>query len=252
MTAERGTPPSGHDAPGPGRAEGAGAGEAPAGQEEEAPNVALRAVQVFVSPGELFDRLRANPVWLDMLLVVVVLSLASAFFFPQELMEQAVRAQMPPEATDADVERALSFGRPLAYVGAVLGPLVLSAGIGGLLYFAYTLVLGGGGRFRQLFSVSVHALLITTVGGLVVLPVMVSAGDPQVRLALHLLVPGLESGAYLHRLLRGLNVFSLWTAAVLGVGVSRIYGGRSAGASAAVVVGAYVAIKAAAAALFGG
>ncbi len=39
-------------------------------------------------------------------------------------------------------------------------------------------------------------------------------------------------------------MFSLWTGAVLGIAVSRIYPGRSAGRAAGVIVGLYVVLVA--------
>jgi hypothetical protein len=201
--------------------------------------------QVFVAPGRLFRRLRDDPVWAGALAAVVALTVASVFFTPEQLLEEMFRSQMGPEATEADVEQALSVARPVSYVFSVLGPPVSIAAVGGFLYFVYTLVLGGEGRFGQLFSVSTHAWLIPTVGGLALLPLMVATGDPEVRLALHLLVPGLDSDGYLHALLRGLNVFGLWTAVVLGIGVAAVYRRPSATAPAVFLITAYVVTKAA-------
>lgn len=217
---------------------------------ERLPGLHIRAVQVFLAPGELFERLRRRPAWIGMLTLVVALTVASVLLTPQELLEQAFRGQMGPEATEAEVEQALGIARPLSYLSAVVGPLALTAVLGGFLYFVYTLVLGGEGEFRQLFSVSAHAMLIPAVGGLALLPLMIATGDPQVRLALHLLVPGLDADGYLHALLRGLNVFSLWTAAVLGVGVAAVYGRRSATGPAVFLVAAYVVAKAVVALFF--
>lgn len=222
----------------PGRPEGGDAGDEPL------PALHVRAVQVFVAPGELFRRLRGNPVWAGVLALVVALAVASVFFTPEQILQEAFRSQMGPEASEADVERALGIARPLSYVSAVLGPLLTTAFLGGFLYFVYTLVLGGEGRFGQLFSVSAHAMLIPTVGGLALLPLMAATGDPEVRLALHLLVPGLDPDGYLHALLRGLNVFGLWTAVVLGVGVAAVYRRQSAAGPAAFLTSSYVAVKA--------
>lgn len=230
-------------ATGPARG-GAGRAREGDGGDEALPPLPVRAVQVFVAPGELFGRLRRNPAWAGVLAVVVVLAVASVFFTPTELMEQLFLEQMGPEATEEDVEQVMGVARPLSYASAVLGPLLTTAALGGFLYFSYTLVLGGEGRFGQLFSVSAHAMLIPTVGSLALLPLMIATGDPEVRLALHLLVPGLDADTYLHAFLRGLNVFALWTAAVLGVGVAAVYRRSSAAAPALFLISAYVVTKA--------
>lgn len=221
-----------------------GGAEPSGGREEELPSLPVRAAQVFVAPGRLFDRLRRDPAWVGMLVLLVVLSLASTYLMPEELLEQVVRGQMAAGATEADVQRALDVSRPLGYAAAVLGPPVVTAAVAGFLYFTYTLVLGGEGEFRQVFSVSVHAWLIPTVGALALLPLMVATGDAEVRLALHLAVPGLDDDTYLHSFLRRLNVFGLWAAAVLGIGASRLYERRAALGSAAFLAAAYVAVAA--------
>lgn len=241
--------PAGSGGPGAGGPAGPADGEAGRPEAGDAgdgdlPALPVRAIQVFVAPGRLFRRLRGNPAWAGVLAVVVALAVASVFFTPDQILEETFRSQMGPDASEADVERALGIARPLSYVSAVLGPLLTTAFLAGFLYFVYTLVLGGEGRFGQLFSVSAHAMLIPTLGGLALLPLIAATGDPEVRLALHLLVPGLEPEGYLHALLRGLNVFGLWTAAVLGVGVAAVYRRRSAAAAAAFLISSYVAAKA--------
>lgn len=237
-----------------------GAGASPAGTAgasdgwddgaPELPNLGVRAFQVFASPGKLFGQLRERPVWLGALLLVVALSVATSLLFPEELFRDAFMAGVPEGTDPSDVEGQMEFFLTFRHVmSAVIPPIVIVA-LAGLLLFVFNLLLGGEAGFRQLMSASAHAMLITTVGGLLTLPLMQASGDVQTALALHLLVPGLEEG-YLYRLLHGLNVFSLWTAVALGVAVSRIYPARSFGGAAGTIIGLYVAMKAVFA-LFGG
>lgn len=236
----------------------AGSGAASSARDDEtaeASGVAdlpIRAALVFVAPGTLFDRLGRNPAWMGMLALAVVLSVGSVYVLPTDLMEQLIRSQMDAEAAEADVQTVVGAGRWLAYTGAVLIPPMLAALLAGLLYFTYTLMLGGRGDFAQLFSAAVHATLIVVVGELVLSAVMIAGGDPEIRLALHLLLPGLDPDTYAYAFLRGLNVFSLWTAAVLGIAVGRLYDRRSGGAAAALLIGLYVAMKAAVPLVAGG
>ena len=221
----------------------------------ELSSLPARFVKTFVAPGELFDELREQPVWIGALAVVAVAGLVSSLLIPESAIREAVMAQAGAdggaEVTAEQIDQMVTVGRWMGYIGSVLGPLILAAVITGFLMFTFNLVLGGQATFRQLFSVSSHALFIPTVGGLVTLPLILASGDLQTALALHLLVPGLESDTYSYRFLHGLNVFSLAAAGVLGVAVSRIYRNREAGSAALVIVGAYVAFKAVMA-LFGG
>lgn len=232
-------PPSSHDAP------------AESATGEGLPSLPVRFGQVFFSPGKLFDALKQNPVWLAPLLVVAAVSLAVTLAIPEELMREAITGQAPADTPPEQIETMVTVGRWSGIAAAVLGPFLLAGILGGGLLFLYNVVLGGTGTFRQLFSASAHALFIPMVGGVVTTPLAISAGDLNTALALHLLVPGLGAETYMYRFLHGLNVFSLATAVVLGIAVSRIYPRRSAGSAALTLVGLYVAVKAVVA-VFGG
>jgi len=219
-------------------------------------NLLVRLARVFVAPGELFERLRERPVWLDALLLLVVLSLLATLLVPRELMIEAMQAGLGPEADPEAGEAIAEFAESGLFtvfrVGtAVLFPPLVTLAIAALLGFVYNLVLGGTASFRQLYSVTVHGYLVAQVGALVMVPVLVATGDPNSRLALHLLVPGLDPEGYPHRLLSGLDVFGLWTAVVLGIGVGRLYPKRSVRAAVVGLLSALVVLRAVAA-LVGG
>lgn len=213
------------------------------------PALPTRVVQLFVSPAKLFDGLRERPAWLGALGLLVVLGGVAAYLFPTELMEQAMLAQAPPDATAEQLEQIEQMAQSTAwtkYLVVLFWPIA-AAVIPGLLITIYNFALGGTASYRQLFASSAHALLIPAIGGLVTLPLILQTGDIQTALALHLLVPGIETDTFLFRLLQGLNVFGLWCSVVLGVAVSRIYPERTAGNAVMVVLGAYVVFKALAA-----
>lgn len=222
----------------------------PQGAEPELPNLAVRTAQVFVAPGRLFDLLRERPVWAGAIVLVAVLSLAASLLIPESLFREMFMAGVPAGTDPAAVEGQIEFFATFRHVMSAVLPPVVVVVVAGLLLFVFNLLFGGEARFRQLLSATSHGMLISSVGGLLTVPILRATGDIQTAMALHLLVPGLEEG-YLYRLLHGVNVFSLWTAVVLAVAVSRIYPSRSVGGAAATILGLYVAMKAVFA-LFGG
>lgn len=225
---------------------------AEAGSAEAAslPSLPARIVQVFVSPAALFDRLKQRPAWIGMMILLVVVSVISSFLVPEEVMRQLVQANLPADAEPAQVDQAVGFARAWGRVLAFVGTPITVAFIAGILIVVYNALLGGNGTFGQLFSATTHAFVIYTVGGLLALALILSRGE-MTTLSLNLLLPGLEEG-FLFRLLRGINVFSLWTAAVLGIAVSRIYPKRSAGSATVLLIVLYVLLAAVLAALGGG
>ena len=215
------------------------------------PPLPKRAVQVFVAPGELFDRLREEPVWLDVMLLVVALSVAYTLLIPEELLREAMMQQAPEGADPAQMEQMAGWMSWFRIVAAVIGPLFGAAVVAGVAHLIFTLVLGGRSTYRQLFSATAHMMLVPTVGTLVTLPLILSTGDMQTTLSFHLLFPGLETGTFAFRLLRGLNVFGLAGAAVMGVAVSRLYDDRPLGSAISVMIVIYV-VYVALGALMGG
>jgi len=231
------SPSSNHDA-----SPAAGAEVAPL------PSLPARIVQVFVSPGALFDRLRETPVWVGALLVVAVIGLVISLLMPEEIMRQLVEAQMPADTPPEAVEQGLQIARITGYFSVVL-TAVWVAIVAGIIILIYNVFLGGDATFKQWLSAVSHAFMILTAGSIITFVLMRVSGQPT-TLSLNLLIPGLEEG-YLFRFLSGIGVFGLWTAAVLGIAVSRIYPKRSAGAAAGLLIGLSV-MMAAIFAAFGG
>lgn len=221
----------------------------PAGEgTPELPSLPTRVLQVLVSPGRLFERLAERPVWLDVMLVVAALSLAATLLIPEEMVREAMMQQARRAGEGADpqsVEEMAGVVRTAGIVASVVGPVVVAAVIAGVSYLIFSLVLGGRSTYRKLFSAAAHVMLIPSLGALVTVPLILSTGDPQTSLALHLLLPETGPESYLYRLLRGLNVFGLAAASVMGVAVGRLYRHRSTGSAVAILVCLYAALKAA-------
>lgn len=215
-----------------------------AGEGTVLPSLPKRALQVFVAPGELFDRLRERPVWLDAMVLVAALSVAYTLLIPEEMLREAMMQQAPEGAGSEQVDQMTGWLSWFRIIAAVVGPLFGAAVVAGVSHLVFTLVLGGRSTYRQLFSAAAHMMLVPTVGTLLTLPLILSTGDMQTSLSLHLLVPGLETGSYAFRLLRGLNVFGLAGATVMGIAVGRLYRDRSTGAAVSVMVALYVAFVA--------
>ena len=210
------------------------------------PSLPVRIVRVFVAPGELFDALRERPVWLDALLVTIVVALLIQFVLPVEIFREAVMSGLPSDASPEQIEateNSIPTLRVIAWISTVIMPPLLFALIAGALKLLYSVLLGGAGTFKQLFSATAHAQIVNAVGGLLVLPLILTTGDPRQALSLQLLVP-MEREGWLFGFLNGLNFFGMWTMIVLGIAVSRIYPKVSAASAIGVLMGAYVVLKA--------
>lgn len=200
--------------------------------EATAPALPVRLISVFTSPGALFEKLAARPVWLDVLILLVVVNIVATMIVPEEMMRSAIETQLGPDATAEQIDAAMGITRSFGLVFAALGAPISIAVVAGLLILAYNVVMGGDATYRQLFSATSHGFIILVVGGLLTIFLAIARGGEAVVLSPALLIPGLGEN-YFARVLQRINVFAIWNCIVLGIAVSKIYPKRGAGGATA-------------------
>ncbi len=218
-----------------------------------------RLVGAIFTPAETFRGIRERPTWVLVLIVFLLLGGAAGFLAMQRIDPQAQRSEMRQQLEkrglegdelDQGVERAEAvterFGPVLVGVGlvaSVLGYLLITL----VLWLGLRLA-GGELTFLQGFSVTLHGLIpAQALKSLILIPVLLSLGsvDPRalqsgsiLQSNLAFLAPEGASRA-VATLLGSLDIFSLWTVALLVLGMSLV-GRVSKSTSALVVVGAWV------------
>jgi len=202
----------------------------------------VRVVQVFVSPGALFDSLKRRPVWIDAMLLLIALGVAAQLLIPEETLRRVMEAQLPAGSDPAQLDQIVGIARKWGVAIAAITTPISVAAVAGLLMLAYNVILGGEATFRQLFSATTHAFLILTAGGFLVLGLVLTGSD-QVVISPALLLPDLGNG-YLARFAYRINLFAIWNSVVLGIAVSRIYPKRSAGGATAYLLVLYAMVVA--------
>ncbi len=197
-----------------------------------------RLLQLFFSPGALFQGLRERPVWGLVLLLGAVMVAVSVALIPVDLWIQMMREQ----AVDRGQDLPAGFGgagplfRAFSILGGVVGWLVMAFVLAGILFVIFAFLLGDEGRYTQYLSVVSHALFISAVGALLTVPLKIAQGDPTLTLSVGTFAAFLEEG-YLFRVLKLLDLFGLWGYGVMAVGVSKIDPRRSLGSSMVVLFG---------------
>lgn len=198
----------------------------------------MRLVQVFFSPGELFSALREKPVWFGAMAVVAVLVGVSMSLIPTEMWIEFSRNQMlergqeiPPgfESTGAII-------RIVSVVGAVIMTPVMMFVLAAITTGIFSFLLGGEGKYKQYLSVVTHASIITGVSTLLLVPLKIAQGDPSVTLSVGTFFSFLGEG-YVFRALKLLDLFALWSYAVMAIGVTKMDPRRTFGFALTVFVG---------------
>ena len=209
-----------------------------------------RLFGALFDPQPAFADIAARPRgWWAPLLILIVLSAIFLGAFSQRVgWEQVLRQQtesneqfqqLPVERQEEILQQQLAIVPYFAYVGVVLNPTILALFIAGVMLFVFNVMLGNQIRFLQSFSLTCYALLPNAVKAVVILPVLFLKDprdfDLQNPIASNLgvfLSPD-TFPAWLISLGASLDVFNLWSLALLAVGFSaagrRLAWGRALG-----------------------
>lgn len=230
--------------------------EAAADGEKPLPNLFTRLIMVFVSPGALFERLKHTPKWLGAFLLVLVLTgAATSLLLPEEMVREQITQGV---ATDASPEQIEGVERVADFFASPAGraaSMLLNSTVAGIFFvifvgiimLVFNVFMGGEARFKQLFSFTSHASLITAVGSVVSVPLKIAKEDVRAGLNLGLLSP-VDSG-FLNNFLTGLDIFAIWATIVLAIGLSKLYMNRSIGGIAIILFIIFALVVAVGAAL---
>lgn len=204
-----------------------------------APRLSLpsRIVGVLTSPGDTFRSVAAHPTWFGVLAVqLTVAALAFALFFSTDVgkaayVDQAVSSVESFGGTVNDqiydgIRRQAEFAKYIQPVSMfVFGPIVVAL-FAGLLYGAFA-VLGGEATYKQVFAVVAHAGIVTTLQPLLTLPLNYQRQTMSSATNLSVFLPMLEEGSFLASLLGVVDLFYIWYAVVLAIGLAVVYRRRT-------------------------
>jgi hypothetical protein len=208
-----------------------GASPAPAG-------LLSRFVGVITTPRDTFQRIVAHPSWAGMLLLsTVIIAVCAALPMTTEAGRQATLEQqieqMEAFGVEVNEERYSAMQRrmgiaPYTTAGFVLlfTPLITLA-VTGILFVVFNAVLGGDASFRQLFSVVVHASVISALAQLFTGPLNYFRGSMASATNLGVLLPMIDEASFLGKLLRTIDVFLIWWVLVLSIGLAVLYRRRT-------------------------
>jgi len=187
------------------------------------PSLPQRLLQVFFSPGELFSALREKPVWFGVLAVGGFLAVLSVVLIPTELWVEISRNQLIDQGQEvpAGFESAGSIIRIFSVLAGGIFFFIWAFFLAGIVTLVFSFLFGDEGRYVQYLSVVGHAFIISALGALLMVPLRLSQGDPSVTLSLGTFAFFMEEG-YPLRVLKMLDLFSLWSYAVMAIGVTKI------------------------------
>lgn len=174
-------------------------------------------IGMFWSPGEQFDRMRHNPrIWIPLILVSVIygigmylmtLSLDPAYLGLEDMGE-------------AELEMVMAFSKISMVVTGLLTPVFIAL-ISSAIYLIFTKIAGSGTKFKQLFSMNIHIIIISGVGLVINMALRAAiGGNPDVMItSLAGLVNSEKPGV-----LGSIELFSIWQTILTAIGLHRLAG----------------------------
>jgi len=207
-----------------------------------------KLLNIFVSPGDVFEEVVVSPpravCWLVPMLFVCLTGIISLRVMPASEWGAAQVRQL----AESDTSASSDIGKPVRHDSAVAILTVAASAIAGTLWSTSVLWLIGRVFLKTRFSffktLEVVALtaMILGLGTIVTVLLGLATGDASIRPALSLFARQVYAGARLHAALDAVNVFHLWTATVLAIGLSKLARVSFSG-SAFWVFGYWVALR---------
>ena len=193
-------------------------------------SVFARLTNILVSPGSVFDEIVRSPHCVsNWLLPLVLVSFSSLLLLGPATSKEQVADQIrglvnDQTITPAQSEKISTDWAPSSVVA------VLSGAVVGTFWSAFVLWSMGRfllkSRFSFLKGLEVVALtqVILVLGAVITVALIAAAGDASARPALSLFARWAPAEDPVRLVLDVFNVFHLWTAAVLAIGLSRLSG----------------------------
>jgi hypothetical protein len=195
-----------------------------------ATSLSTKLLNIFVSPGDVFDEVVATPPnsanWrVPTLLVILTGIILLRVTTPEAHSVTAFQQALEPGTVSAAQTEAVAGGWPL-----VASLAVCVSAVAGTFWSAFVLWLIGRlflkTRFPFLKAVEVVGLtgIILVLGAIVTALLIAASGDVAARPALSLIAGKWDASLSIRPVLDVLNLFHIWSTLVLAVGLSKLSG----------------------------
>ena len=189
-----------------------------------------RIVGIFLWPEKANRAIAARPRWVVPAVLLIILFLAFSYFVrPVAVEELSSRLPIvleekgvPSERIDQIIENIeqtpswKSLINPL--VGTLFGFFVWPL----IWLFISNVVLGAEAKYGALLGVNVYRYFIPALGNFIKLPIMLSQRTLNVHFSIATFLPEEQRFTFLYRFLMQVDVFNIWSIAVLSIGIAVI------------------------------
>lgn len=147
-------------------------------------NAFQRLFGIFFSPIKTFEDINRKPSFILPLAIIIIFSVVvTMIVMPKLDMERAIEMQMEKagkeisdEQMDTTLDMAGKVGKIVGYIGAAVGPIIVTLIIAGL-YFGIIRLWRAGSTFSGVYSVTVHSFLISILKSILASIVLLRLDD---------------------------------------------------------------------------
>lgn len=213
-------------------------------------------IDTYLSPGKAFRAIKEKPVFLVALLLSLIFSTVAAVIVTRNLdfstqrseIREAMEKRTGKEMSDEDLDRIITmqnkWSKIVAPIAAFMGGVIVTL-ILALIFFLLFKLLDTETTYKQSLSTTVHSFLPHIIGSILASVVIfvkgpISPMDARglIKSNLGFLVSPTEQKV-LHSLLSSIDIFSIWTLALLVIGFS-IVSDKKPGKVAPWIIGLWV------------
>ncbi|MDZ7723724.1 MAG: YIP1 family protein [candidate division KSB1 bacterium] len=198
--------------------------------QEKDMNVFQRIINVFLAPTATFTAVREKPKWIIPFILILLIGLFTTFMLQpviadmqkEAMIKQYEKMGMSQQEMDQALEKARQWSGLFVYPSALIGVAMMLAAGGLVWLFVGNTVLASSMTFHQAMGLNVYRYLIISLGGLIKLPIMLSKNSMDVHFSLATFMPSDASSGFLYKFLANIEVFNIWSIAVLCIGLAVI------------------------------
>ncbi len=188
-------------------------------------------VGVFTSPTYTFTEYCKKPaIIVPLFIVLVMVGLTGALTAKQGAMTQYDLMKhstvIPQEILETMYQEALDTGsfNVRGFIGTMVGYVLVSLIIALIAWFLGSFVFGGEAKFKLVWGTSIMGALISSLGGLLKVPLVLAKDTAYVSLGPAAFLPVKSFASVLFSLLFYLDFFAIWAIIVTGIGFGIAFG----------------------------
>jgi Yip1 domain len=217
-----------------------------------AKSLPARVLGVLFAPRATYADVAAHPRWLGVLLVIIMLGGAATFTFlstdvgKAALLDQQVKTMESfgvkiPEAAYDRMEQGIDRARYTGVAAQAVAMPLAALIVAGLAFAVFNAFMGGDGTFKQVYSVVAHSGVILSVSQLFGMPLAYARESMSGATNLAVFLPFLDENSFAARALGSVDLFLLWWAVSVSIGLGVLYKKRT-GPIALTLIALYVGI----------